>query len=88
MNFFKNIKNRIRETAIDMGTNEQALFIKEGKEETLLLYRKSELMGDSLNYMNMDYNISPEKLYFFNETFSSAAIAKTELTRFIIETIT
>ncbi len=88
MNFFEKIKNKIVETGSDLITNEQALFIKEGEIETLLLYRKSELRGDSVNFINSNHKITPEQLYFFNKIFSSTTIAKTELTRFIIETIT
>jgi len=87
MQFFKNIKQKIKDTAIDLKTAEHAFFIEEKGQKELVLYKKSEAAGDSLIYMNQEYKLTQSQLVLFNDIFNAAVKSRIEIIRFIIETI-
>jgi len=87
MQFFKNIKQKIKDTAIDLKTAEHAFFIEEKGQKELVLYKKSEAAGDSLIYMNHEYKLTQSQLVLFNDIFNAAVKSRIEIIRFIIETI-
>ena len=84
MAFFKELKEKLENTIVDLATTEHALIVEENDE---IIYRFQQIGGDSLSYFSEDLT---EKEYFelFNEAFLASTVARTDLSRFIIECLT
>lgn len=84
MSFFKEIKEKLEETLIDISTVEHVMIIE---DDDGCVYRFQQTDGDSLFYIS-EKPIDEAYLALFNDAFSASVEARNGITRFIIECLT
>lgn len=88
MSFFKKLKTKIEDTVGDLSTLEHALYVEQEGERKLVLYRRQQIEGDSIIYINDKVEIDPETMALFNEAVLAGNVARNDLAQFLIESLT
>ena len=88
MDFFENLKEKIKDTVQDMSTVEHAMLREKAKRQKFMAYRYQEATGDSICLITDQQPLTPEELRLFNSAFQASIVSRTGITQFLIETIT
>jgi len=86
MSFFQEIKDDLETLAEDLTTIEHALLQKNEEGDTeVIAYRKQEMDGDSIIYINSKKEIDQETLEDFNQLFRAGIISRQGILQSIIK---